>query len=99
MMGAPLRAFVPLYEVALPKITNSLPASGRPVTTSMLHLEQSSIGACTDEHQRHFRRLYSFRVADGHLDRVDLPFRLDCRASRTQLQNLGVDRRDFDRAS
>src|SRR5262245_66196152 len=66
---------------------------------SMLCLEQSSIGACTDEHQRYFRRLYSFRDADGRLDRVDLPFRVDCRAARTQLQNLGVDRRDFDRAT
>src|SRR5258707_5713175 len=69
-----------------------------PAPNSTLCLVQGSIGL-HNERRRDFRRLHSLRVAGGRFDLYDLSCRSNCGASRTQLQKLGVDCRDFYRAA
>ena len=59
---------------------------------------QGSIGL-HNERRRDFRRLHSLRIAGGRFDLHDLSCRPNCGASRTQLQELGVDCRDSYRAA
>src|SRR5260370_19993124 len=95
--GKPLR-FADLARKSRPKSQTWLLTGWSPAPNSMLCLAQGSIGL-HNERLRDFRRLHSLRIAGGFFDLHDLSCRSNFRASRTQLQKLGLDCRDSYRAA